>query len=137
MKAIGTDGREYIINLPKCSKEVEDLNRSSLHLEARVLLKKKFPYSTIYEEILLKGCKGIGATLTADFFIPDFPILVEVHGAQHYKFNKFFHGTEASFKTSQSNDLIKKTWAENNGIIYIELPYNEVKNWGKIIDGHI
>ncbi|HEY9703091.1 MAG TPA: hypothetical protein V6C58_11630, partial [Allocoleopsis sp.] len=83
MKAIGTDGKIYQINLSKNERETDDENRSSLHLRARKILKSKFPYAQIYEEVTLTGCRGVGATLVADFLIPSMNILVEVHGAQH------------------------------------------------------
>lgn len=135
MKTVGTDGRTYILNPSKDSRECEDENRSTLHLKAREILKKNFPHSATYEEVTLMGCKGIGgAPLTADFYIPDLGIIVEVHGAQHYKFNKHFFKTEAEFRSAQQNDEIKKEWAELNDLVFIELPYNEVKNWGKIIN---
>lgn len=137
MKTIGTDGKNYILNPPKNSKEIEDTNRSLLHLEARDVVKKCFPNAVVYEEVILTGCRGNGGTLTADFFIPDMQILIEVHGAQHYKFVKYFHNSPEEFENSKRNDIIKKLWAENNDIIYIELPYDQIKNWGKIINGHI
>lgn len=135
MKTVGTDGRNYIFNPAKNSRDCEDENRSSLHLKAREILKKNFPYSTIYEEVTLVGCKGVNNTvLTADFYIPDIGLIVEVHGAQHYKYNKFFFKSEADFVSAKANDEVKKNWAELNEFVFIELPYNEVKNWGKIIN---
>ena len=135
MKTIGTDGRSYIFNPAKNSRDCEDENRSSLHLKAREILKKNFPYSTIYEEVTLVGCKGAsGAALTADFYIPDIGLIVEVHGAQHYKYNKFFFSSKEEFQRAQRNDEVKKSWAELNEFVFIELPYNEIKNWGKIIN---
>lgn len=134
MKTVGTDGRSYIFNPAKNSRDCEDENRSSLHIKARELLKKSFPYSTIYEEVTLVGCKGAaGATLTADFYIPDIGLIVEVHGAQHYKYNKFFFKSESDFASAKANDEVKKGWAELNEFVFIELPYNEIKNWEKII----
>lgn len=135
MKTIGTDGKTYQINLSKNERETEDENRSSLHLRARKILKSKFPYVQIYEEVTLTGCRGVGATLVADFLIPSMNILVEVHGAQHYEFTKFYHKTEANFDIHKKNDAIKEEWAKNNNIKYIVLPYNETKRWGAIIDG--
>lgn len=135
MKTIGTDGRTHVFNPSKSSRECDDENRSTLHLEARKLLKKKFPYSTIYEEVTLTGCKGQGnSLLVSDFYIPDLGIIIEVHGAQHYKYNKHFFKSEEDFKSAQKNDEIKKAWAELNEFIFIELPYNKIKEWEDIIN---
>lgn len=71
----------------------------------------------------------------ADFYIPDLGIVIEVHGAQHYKYNKHFFKTEEEFARAQRNDEIKKEWAELNEFVFIELPYNKTKEWGDIIDG--
>ena len=135
MKAIGFDGRTYIINPKKHSRENE--NPSGLHKKARELLKKCFPYSTIYEEVSLIGCKGISGNLVADFLLCDIPLIAEVHGRQHYEFTKYFHKNEEEFKASLQKDILKREWAELNSIVFIELPYNKIREWKKIIDGHI
>lgn len=136
MKTIGTDGKYYIINSEKNSSNIYDENFSSLHLEVRCLLKKCFPYSRIYEEVLLSGCKGIGGTLRADFLIPDLKIIVEANGRQHYEYTEYFHKDEKSFFIYQKNDEIKKDWALDNNITYIELPYNKKNEWENIIHEH-
>lgn len=137
MKVIGIDQKEYTLNLVKQSKDIEDSQQSILHITARGILKECFPHSKIYEEVILTGCRGAGGTLIADFFIPQLSILIEVHGAQHYKYCKFFHDSEIEFKKYQQNDRTKQEWAKINNITFIELPYNEIKNWKKIINGVI
>lgn len=130
MKCLGVDGREYIINIQKLKKNTTKF--SQLHLTARDVFKKKFPYSSIYEEVLLPSTK-----LVADFFIPDLQIIAEVHGAQHYRFIKHFHKTKTEFKIAKARDQTKKYWCEINNWIFIELPYNEIENWSVIINDAI
>lgn len=137
MKTIGTDGKNYIINPSRDSKEIDDENRSALHIRARSIIKKCMPYNKCYEEVILTGCIGPGGSLTADFFIPDIPMLIEVHGQQHYKFSKFFHGSEKEFQNSLLRDKIKQDWAHQNDIVYITLPYNKEKEWIKIINDNL
>lgn len=137
MKTIGTNGRIHIINPERESREIDDENISELHKKARALLKECLPYSKIYEEVTLLGCRGPGGDLRADFLIPEHPIIVEVHGEQHYKFSKFYHKTKEEFDLYLQKDKIKKEWAELNSIIYIELPYYSLKEWKKIINGHL
>lgn len=135
MKTIGTDGRTYILNPSKSTHDVDDTNRSKLHLKAREVIKGCFPYSYVYEEVTLTGCRGNGGyTLIADFYLPDVNIIIEVHGEQHYKINSYFFKSESKFKKAISNDEIKKSWAEDNEITFIVLPYNEVENWKKILE---
>jgi len=126
MKFVGLNGNEYIINF---DKDVKESHSSKLQEEARELIEKRFPASTLYEEVILRGCNN----LIADFFIPSLNILIEVHGAQHYIFNKHFHKDIASFKLYQSNDILKQEWCELNNVLYIELPYNKKKEWNEII----
>lgn len=137
MKTVGTDGRTYIINPSRDSKEIDDNCRSKLHLKARSVIKKCLPYNSCYEEVLLLGCRGPGGPLTADFLIPEIPMIIEVHGEQHYKFSEFFHKTKKDFKEHILRDEIKKDWAELNNIIFVELPFDKQKEWKKIINGHI
>lgn len=128
MKVIDFSGKEYNFNFKKLCKEAS--NPSGLHLKARALIAECFPYSEVYEEVQL-----IGTKLIADFFIADLKIIVEVHGEQHYKFVKRFHKNIAGFKASQKRDKLKQEWCELNGIIYIELPYDKISNWKKILKG--
>ena len=84
--------------------------------------------SQIYEEV---GILGTG--LIADLFIPDLKVMIEVHGAQHYSFIKHFHKTQAGFRSSIKRDKAKREWCELNDIIYVELPFDKVNEWGKIL----
>lgn len=54
-----------------------------------------------------------------DFYLPDYNMIIETHGLQHYEGNTNF---KMSLKEVQENDRIKKELALNNGIeYYIEL----------------
>lgn len=138
MKVIGLDGKNYLLNPEKDSLDIDEENKSSLHVKAYSVIKKSFPYAKIFEEVILAGCRGIGGRLLrSDFMIPSMKIIIEVHGQQHYIQSDHFHKAESDFKKCQSNDQIKKEWAELNGFTFIELPYNEIKEWRKIINEHI
>lgn len=138
MKTIGTDGRDYIIDPNKTSINENAESKSGLHVKARTVIKKCFPYSKIYEEVVLLGCNGIGGKpLRADFLIPDMRVIVEVHGQQHYRYTKHFHNSKAGFDTYIKNDEIKLEWAKINSISCITLPYDEINTWENIINGNI
>lgn len=49
-----------------------------------------------------------------DFYIPDFNMIIEMNGIQHYKDCRHF--TKHSLEYEQENDLYKKEMAINNGI---------------------
>lgn len=126
MKFLDFSGRPHIFNFNKICREAS--NPSSLHLSARELIIKRFPYSSIYEEVSL-----LGVGLVADFFIPDLKVLIEVHGEQHYKFVKRFHKTNGGFNASKKRDKMKQEWCELNDIIYVELPFDQKDEWAKIL----
>ena len=92
----GLDGKEYSWN-PSAS-QANSPKLSSLHIKAKILLDKLFPYDRILEEVSLVGSKTErrSGTLRADLFIPNRNLLIEVHGEQHYKFNKFFYKDKLS-----------------------------------------
>lgn len=128
MKFLDLSGRLHIFNFTKICRESS--SPSGLHLSARELIKKRFPYSSIYEEVTL-----LGLGLVADFFIPDLKVMVEVHGEQHYKFVKRFHKSQAGFIASTKRDKLKREWCEINDVVYVELPFDQKSEWAKILKG--
>jgi len=49
-------------------------------------------------------------------------IAVEVQGAQHESFNKFFHGnSRANYLKSIKRDYHKRVWLENNNFKILEI----------------
>ena len=125
MKITGLDGREYSWN--PSSKESSVKKRSKLHEKAKDLLDILFPYDRILEEVSLAGTSSgpRRGTLRADFFIPNRNLIVEVHGEQHFKFNKFFFNDKLSFYRAKARDKDKKEWCSLNGIRLVEFNYNE------------
>ncbi len=122
MKIKGLDGKKYSWSFYGQMPDISDeRKRSSLHIRARNLLKSLYPVDRILEEVHLPG----SGNLYADFWLPLRNKIIEVHGEQHYKFIPFFHGTQLNFLSSKANDNNKKEWCSVNGIILVELPYNE------------
>tara|TARA_Y100000310_G_scaffold289698_1_gene316296 strand:+ start:450 stop:851 length:402 start_codon:yes stop_codon:yes gene_type:complete len=125
MKITGLDGREY--PFPPSGKMPADNDtvvRSSLHLQAREILRRLYPTDRLLEEVSLPGTGG----LVADFYLPNKKTVVECHGEQHYNFVRHFHGSKLNFLRSKRNDARKEEWCVLNNISLIELPYNEDKN---------
>lgn len=58
-----------------------------------------------------------------DFFLPDFNIYIEFHGAQHYRPVDFFGGMPG-YLTSMARDAMKKILVEENNGCLIEIPFN-------------
>lgn len=62
--------------------------------------------------------------LSYDFYLPDYNIVIEYQGQQHYKPIELFGGKEPFLK-QQENDRIKKEFANENGLILLEIPYTK------------
>lgn len=107
-------------------------NKSSLHLQARSLISNIYPTLQILEEIPIPLRRN--EILYLDFYIPLKRICCEVHGEQHYKFVPFYHNNVLNYLKSQKRDKEKQEWCELNNILYIELPYNDIDNWEKLIN---
>ena len=127
MHVEGLDGKTWKWNPSRSQASVDEKNRSSLHKKARSILKEVYPYDRILEEVSLPGSKTERrrSTLRADLFIPNRNLIIEVHGEQHYKFNKFFYKDKLSFYRAKARDSEKKEWCQLNDITLVEFNYNE------------
>jgi hypothetical protein len=131
----GLDGKTYIWNpLTAASKKCIP---SGLHNRAKELLENFYPYDTILEEVTLPGSKDqFGKkNLRGDLFLPARGIMIEVHGEQHFKFNRFFFKNKLEYYRAKARDSDKRFWCEINEIELIELNYNEdIDEWTRKIE---
>ena len=121
------NGIEHNWNLTGYISKGRLLNKSSLHLKAREIIIETFPTLQVLEEVPAPIRKS--ETLYLDFYLPLIKKCVEVHGEQHYKFNKFFHNSALGFIRHKKRDQEKQEWCALNGIEYIELPFDQTDNW--------
>ena len=63
-----------------------------------------------------------------DFFLPQYNLLIEVDGAQHYKFSKIFHKKRQDFLKAQERDRRKNSYAFSHNISLYRIPYFEIEN---------
>lgn len=66
--------------------------------------------------------------LPFDFYLPEFNILIEYDGEQHYKvitWSKNKHKNEQKFIDTKYKDSIKNNFAKTNNIKLIRIKYNE------------
>ena len=68
-----------------------------------------------------KNKKGTD-TLTFDFYIPFYNMVIEYDGEHHFKPIKGWGGEE-KFITTQQNDCIKNDYCKLNNITLLRLPY--------------
>ena len=128
MKVYGLDDRVYNIQLekytvPKNSKA----KKSNPHSRARGLVRERYSGAQVFEEVKIEGiiCNQKKTKLYLDFFVPERYVVVEVHGEQHYKYNKFFHKGRADFLYSLNRDTKKAEWCELNDFKLIILKHSD------------
>ena len=63
-----------------------------------------------------------------DFFLPQYNLIIEVDGAQHYKFSKIFHKKRQDFLKAQERDRQKNSYALSHNIPLYRIPYFEIEN---------
>ena len=71
--------------------------------------------------------------LPFDFYLPDYNLLIEYDGEQHFEPVDFFGGEE-QFEYQKYNDNIKNTYCIKNNINLIRIPYWDFDNIEKILD---
>ena len=78
-----------------------------------------------------QDCKDI-KTLPFDFYVPQLNYLIEYNGMQHYTAVDYFGGQEAYEKTRR-HDQIKASYAIDNNINLLVIPYTEQDNIKNIV----
>ena len=68
-----------------------------------------------------------------DFYLPEYNLVIEYNGIQHYEATDFFHRENGDFEGQLMRDHIKKDYAEKNGYDLLVIPYWEFKNIDKIL----
>ena len=99
--------------------------KSDLHIKCRTLLRTLYPTRPPLEEVPIPGTK-----LRFDFVLPQRKICIEVQGQQHFEDNSFFYNTRADFANAKKRDRTKQEWCDLNGLLLIELRYDEdISDW--------
>lgn|SRR5574344_1245565 len=71
------------------------------------------------------GLRGVNnGLLNYDFYISSWNMLIEFQGIQHYQPVEYFGGKE-SFLTQQEHDKRKRDYAKQNGIILLEIRFDQ------------
>lgn len=122
MKVLGLDKKEYTLNTSKY-QNIQD-NKSSPHIKVRKLLHELFPNDIVLEEVKIPKTR-----LFLDFFLPSKRLIIEVHGEQHYKYNRYFYKNKLEFIEAIKRDNLKIEWSNINNFSIIILPYNEENQW--------
>lgn len=64
--------------------------------------------------------------LKYDFYLPEYNLLIEFHGRQHYEWVPYFHKTEEKFKEAQQRDVFKIELAKLKNIPLIVFNHTQL-----------
>ena len=95
------------------------------------LLNNKIDFTPRKTFSLLKGMGN--KRLSYDFYLPDYNLLIEFQGKQHYKSVDYFGGDE-SFKIQQEHDRRKRQYAKINNYYLLEIPYWNYQDIDTMLD---
>ncbi len=128
MKVRGLDGKEYKLSLS--NRTSDNRNKSSGHMDARLLIGEFYPFDSVFEEVLFPGC---GTSLYVDFFLPQRRLAVEIQGRQHREYVPHFHRGKTGFKNQKNRDNLKIEFCKINKIILVTLHDDERDVWRAIL----
>ena len=89
---------------------------------------KKFLYDYWKNDIVFEEFRVVGSRLSLDFYNANKKIAVEVQGAQHTKFVKFFHKNRFRYAEQLKRDMQKFDFCKANEIRLAEIyPQDEIQ----------
>lgn len=109
---------------PHCQQSKGEKRIESFFQENNILFIKQYK---------IKDCKNI-KSLPFDFYLPQYNILIEFDGKQHYKIVDFFDGL-IGLMNRMYKDNIKTQYCKNNNIQLIRIPYWEFNDIERILEG--
>ena len=117
MKFIDQYGRERNLKNPKKYLIAWDKpSRSKFQSRVKEFLRVYWQNDIVFEEF-----RVVGTRLTLDFYNANKKIAVEVQGAQHTKYVKFFHKNKFKYSDQLKRDEKKLQFCENNKIKLAEV----------------
>ncbi|MGL4801909.1 MAG: hypothetical protein ACRC18_06560 [Cetobacterium sp.] len=81
------------------------------------------------------GLVGVGRrSLSYDFNLADYNMLIEFQGGQHEKYIPGFHESHSDFEKQQEHDRRKREYAKRNGVELLEIWYWDFDNIEEILN---
>ena len=122
MRLLNIYGRLERRNVNKYLIKWDKPSRSKIQFKVKHFLKKYWRSCVVYEEFPVYGSR-----MKVDMLNATKKIAIEVNGAQHSNYNKFFHAnSRINYLNSIKRDFKKLEWLESNDYNLIEIDYNEV-----------
>ena len=127
MRLFNIYGRLERRNVNKYLIKWDSPSRSKIQLKVKQFLKKYWRSSIVYEEFPVYGSR-----MKVDILNATSKIAVEVNGAQHSNYNKFFHAnSRINYLNSIKRDFKKLEWLEQNNYNLVEINYDEIDSLSK------
>ena len=122
MRLYNIYGKLQSKNVSKSLIKWSGKSRSKIQFKVKQFLKSFWKNQIVYEEFPVYGTK-----MRVDILNATKRIAVEVNGAQHSSFNKFFHGgSRLKYLESIKRDVAKANWLESNNFILVVVEESEV-----------
>lgn len=82
------------------------------------------------QEKWFSNCRDINP-LPFDFYLPNYNMIIEFDGEQHYRQGHFTH---SKLEYTQAHDAIKSEYCKNNNIKLVRIPYWDINNIETILN---
>ena len=127
MKLYDISGRLVNRSVTKYKIDWDAECRSKFQFEVKQFFKTYWYGQICYEEFPVYGSR-----MKVDLINMTKRIAVEVQGAQHDQFNKFFHGnSRAKYLRSITRDYQKRQWLEKNNFTVLEIVPEDMASLSK------
>jgi len=111
------NGKQVNKNIQKYAISWDAPERSKFQLRVKQYLKQYWQFNVCYSELPV-----IGTKMTIDLFNATKRIAVEMDGAQHYEYSKYWHkGSRINYLSQIKRDILKEKWCEMNNIQLIRI----------------
>jgi hypothetical protein len=98
-------------------------SRSKIQFKVKQFFRPYWLSHIVYEEFPVYGTR-----LKVDFLNATIRLAIEVDGAQHNSFSKFFHQNRINYLHSLNRDCNKSDWLEKNGFKLINIVEEDIKS---------
>lgn len=122
MKLYNVYGRLVSKNVTRYVINWDGKSRSKIQFKIKQFLKPYWKNQIVFEEFPVYGSR-----MKVDILNATKKIAVEINGAQHSSFNKFFHNnSRQNYLRSITRDHEKFKWLDSNGYMLLEILEEEV-----------
>ena len=104
-----------------CIKSKGETKIRSILLENKIIFETEKTFQDCYYP-------NTGGIPRFDFYLPEYNLLIEFDGKQHYESSKSFWCTEEYVSALQEKDTYKNIWAKEHGYRLKRIPYYDLDN---------